>query len=112
MVKEYTHPDLNEEIDFISGYYMPQREERLAYNGREFLYIAGIWQINKACCGEGGCGYVQVQGYINKWKDKTNSDGKAVSLLEPVTDPQEQKEISEIIKAKEADGYSNQIQFM
>lgn len=39
MVTRYTHLELNRDIIAPFGYYMPQKEVRLKYHGREVLYI-------------------------------------------------------------------------
>jgi len=41
MVTEFIHPDLGQAIESHGGYYIPQQEETLRYNGRDVLYISG-----------------------------------------------------------------------
>lgn len=101
MVLEYTHLELNEDINFISGYYTPQKEVRLSYNNREVLYILGQAMADGACCGIGGCRYALVPGYLVNWKNKTNEAGLPVSEVEPISDQKVRQDIGKIIRVKE-----------
>jgi len=101
MIREYTHLELNKDINFISGYYTPQKELRLKYNNREVLCIVGQGMIESSCCGMGGCRYAVVPGYLVNWKNKINEAGLPVSEVEPISDEKARQDISKIIKAKE-----------
>ena len=64
----YTHLELrNDVVIGIGGYYTPQREVRLKYNGREILYVIGQAVIESSCYGTGSWTYAVVPGYIANW---------------------------------------------
>ena len=99
---EYTHLELNKDVPIgIAGYYTPEEEVRLDYNGREVLYVIGKAVIESACCGIGNWGYVLVPGYIVSWQNKRNEAGLPVSAVEPISDEEAQNNIRQIIQTKE-----------
>ena len=107
-IVKYTHPKLNEDSYFIAGYYTPQKEVRLNYNGREVLYVIGSAVVEAACCGVGNWGYALVPGFIVNWQNKRNKDGLPVSEVEPISDKVAQNNIRQIIESKET---VTQVQF-
>jgi hypothetical protein len=102
MPKEYTHAELGQEVRSITGYYIPEKEERLKYKGKEVLYVFGAAVVDNSCCGAGGCGYALVPGYVVKWKNKKSKEGLPVSDVEPIRDNAERQEIAAIVKKKES----------
>jgi hypothetical protein len=94
----YTHPKLNDEIHSISGFYCPQKEDRLPFNGREVLYVLGQATVDNSCCANGCWSYAFVPGYILRWQSKTDDSGQPVSEVEPVRDRDAQSAISRLIK--------------
>ena len=80
--REFTHPELGEEIRSISGYYAPREEQVLPYHGREVLVILGFACIDSSCCGCGSWSYVQVPGFLVK----KGAGQPAVSVVEPIED--------------------------
>ena len=99
MAQEYTHQELEKEVTFISGYYIPLKESKMEYNGRQVLYVSGTSVVESSCCsGPGGCAYAIVPGYVLKWKSKTNDEGLPVTEVEPVTDKAARQEIAAAIK--------------
>ena len=98
---EYTHLQINEDVNCIAGYYTPQKEVRLKYNSREVLYVVGQVVIESSCCGGGSGGYAIVPGYIVNWQNKTNEAGLPVSEVEPISDKATSENISRIIKQAE-----------
>ncbi|MFC2044912.1 hypothetical protein ACFLT8_06985 [Chloroflexota bacterium] len=101
MVTKYTHLELNKDyLTGIAGYYTPQKEVRLKYNGREFLYVVGKAVIEAACCGSGSWPYVIVPGYITKWQNIKNEDGLLVSEVEPIPDEQAQGSVRRMIQTE------------
>jgi hypothetical protein len=54
MAKEYTHAELGQEISSITGYYIPEKEIKLKYKGKEVLYVFGAAIVDNSCCGAGG----------------------------------------------------------
>ena len=67
MIRNYTHISPDEEIHAISGYYSMEKEEVLHYRGKEVLYAIGNGMIEASCCGQGGCRYAIVPGYLIHW---------------------------------------------
>jgi len=100
-MNEYTHLELNKDVNCLAGYYTPEKEVRLKHNNREVLYVIGQAVIEASCCGGGSCGYAIVPGYILNWQNKTNEAGLPVSEVEPISDKATQENISRIIKEAE-----------
>ena len=97
----YTHLELDKEIEALAGYYVPLKEERLPYKGREVLYVVGQAVVDASCCGFMSSGYVLVPGYIVDWKSATNENDLPVTQVEPILDQEEQGIICDIIKEAE-----------
>ncbi len=97
----YTHLELNREIEAPSGYYTPQKEVRLKYNGREVLYTVSHAVIESSCCGASDFTSAQVPGYIVSWQGETNRNGLRVSEIEPITDTHAQDHLRKTIKETE-----------
>lgn len=102
MVNEYTHLKLGEDyVTGIAGYYTPEKEARLKYNGREVLYVIGQAVIESSCCGVGSWGYALVPGYIVDWQSKRSETGLPVSEVEPILDEGARSSIKQIIQTSE-----------
>ena len=99
--QEFVHPKLGQEVTAIGGHYVFGKEIRLPYNDREILYFVGYAVLDSTCCGVGGCAYVLVPGYIRQWKYKKNHSDATVSLVEPIYDRTDQKQIRKLIQNKE-----------
>jgi hypothetical protein len=108
MVTRYTHLELNRDIQAPAGYYTPQKEVRLKYNGREVLYIVSQAVIDSSCCGTADYNNALVPGYIVRWRAGKNRDGRPVSEVEPVTDKRARAGIRKIIRETE---YVTQTEF-
>ncbi len=101
MVK-YTHLELNQDIKAPAGYYTPQKEVRLKYDGREVLYLISQVVIDSSCCGtKTDFRYSLVPGYLVNWKAEKNNDGLPVSEVEPINDKATQDKIRTIIQETE-----------
>jgi hypothetical protein len=100
-MSKYTHLELNNDIPTPSGYYTPQKEVKLKYDGREVLYILSQAVIESSCCGASDFCSAQVPGYVIGWRIGKNDDGLPVSLVEPITDEATRDAIRKIIKEKE-----------
>ena len=107
MLKEYTH-ELNQEVLSISGRYELEKEERMALNGREVLYVIGNAVVDSSCCGFGGCRYAVVPGFIVNWQSRTNEKGRSVSDVEPISDGKTRDEIRKLLEKAE---WVSQVQF-
>ncbi len=66
MTTEFTHPELDQEVHSIAGYYIPREEHTLPYDSREVLYIVGDACIEASCCGVASWSYIQVPGFLVK----------------------------------------------
>jgi len=99
---KYTHLELDTDIDCLAGFYTPQKEVRLKYNGREVLYVVGRAVIESSCCGVGNWGYVLVPGYIVNWQTERNDAGQAISEVEPVADEASKNNLRETIRKAES----------
>ncbi len=99
--QEYTHHELNREVDAIGGHYVLTKEARLPFKGREVLYLVGYAVVDNSCCGVGGMAYALVPGFVLDWKSQMNDEGLAISLVEPIHDQAMQREIRQWIERKE-----------
>ncbi len=98
----YTHLELDTEVVAgIAGYYIPEQEVRLQYNGREVLYVVGQAVVESSCCGTGNWIYAIVPGYLINWQNATNEAGLSVSEVEPIRDEEAQINIRRIIETSE-----------
>ena len=108
MVTSYTHLELKRDIDAPAGYYTPQKEVRLKYNGREVLYIVSQAVVDSSCCGTTDFASALVPGFLVGWHSGTNKEGQPVSEVEPVADKAAQDNIRKIIQETE---HITQIEF-
>ncbi|MDO9514584.1 MAG: hypothetical protein Q7J01_00590 [Syntrophales bacterium] len=99
-MEEYIHEDLSEEVRSISGYYLYLEEGTISFKGRDILYLAGVGVVDNSCCGAGGFPFVRVPGYVVSWKDKKDSEGHAISTIEPVKEAADRQEIQKLIDSK------------
>jgi hypothetical protein len=107
-ITKYTHLELNKEVAAPSGYYTPQKEVRLKYNGREVFYTVSEAVVESSCCGADDFSTAQVPGYVISWQSEKSKDGLPVSLVEPITDEPTRAAVRELIKEKE---HISQIEF-
>ena len=97
----YTHLELNRDIPAPAGYYTPQKEVRLKYDGREVLYVLSHAMVDSSCCGKSDYCQALVPGYIVRWHSETNQGGLPVSEVEPISDEQARDSIRKIIRDTE-----------
>ncbi len=103
MSTRYTHLELGKDVVAgISGYYIPQKEVRLKYNGREVLYVIGQAVVESSCCGAGSWIYATVPGYIVSWQNTKNEAGLPASEVEPISDEEARDSIRRTIQTSEA----------
>ena len=81
-MRRYIHAKIGEEIRAIGGAYTVLREERFPWRGREVLVVIGAARFDTSCCGVGGCGYAQAQGYVVEDLRTENA-----LLVEPIAPP-------------------------
>jgi hypothetical protein len=109
-MREYRHPELQEEVEFISGSYLLLEEGRFPCRGKDVLFYLGIAGLNSSCCGRGGCAFAKIPGFVISWKKKIGPSGESLSEIEPVQDDEDRQEIRKLITAKYP-GF-NQIEFL
>jgi hypothetical protein len=98
---KYAHLELNKDVPAPSGYYTPQKEVRLKYDGREVLYTVSQAVIDSSCCGVSDFNSALVPGFIVKWHMEKNKEGIPVSEVEPIADEKVRDDIRKIIKETE-----------
>jgi hypothetical protein len=101
-MSKYTHQELNKDIPAPAGYYTPQKEVRLKYNGREVLYVLSDAVIESSCCGKGDFCAALVPGYVKGWRVGKSKDGNPISEVEPINDEPTRDAIRNIIKENES----------
>ncbi len=103
----YTHTPLNEDVEAFAGYYTPEKEARLEFQGREILYIIGHVVIECTCgpghtCTSANYWYATIPGYIVNWQFEKNMKGYPVTEIEPIKDPGLQNLIRKAINKNES----------
>ena len=98
----YPHLEMGKDVEIgIAGYYTPEKELRLEYNGREVLAIVGKAVVESSCCGTGNWIYSIIPGYIVKWHSGITKNGAPESEVEPISDKQAQENIRKTIETSE-----------
>lgn len=102
MARDYVHlTQQGEEIGWEIRSYCAS-ESIYEHNGRQVLVV----EVEA-----GGCSFcdgsyasslmgANIEGYVLKLRYKEDEQGQSVSLIEPIRDASEQKEIAEILKAR------------
>ena len=98
--RNYTHIEPDQENRAIAGHYEVEKELRLLVGEREILCILGYVCWDNTCCGNGGCRYVNVPGYILDYKKDVDQDGRPISRVERVTDEEEQRQIRALLRQR------------
>ena len=97
---EYIHQKPGTEIQCIGGHYTITEEGLLTYRERTLLYVVGIAIVGSACCGTGGCRFINIPGYITSRQFKIRPDGLRVSEVELVTLEKDRKDIKKLLAAQ------------
>ena len=97
----YVHRELGGSVTAIGGHYIFDKEALLQLDGRRVLYLVGHAVLDTSCCGSSGCRYVQVQGYVERWKTGIDEAGYAMTEVVSVHDRQERQRIATLIKKTE-----------
>jgi len=92
---------IGEQVQAISGHYSIVKEDCLSSAGREVLYLVGVGTVDSSCCGEGGCSYAVVPGFLVKKHAARNQEGMPVSLVEPIQGDELKKKIASAIREME-----------
>jgi hypothetical protein len=97
----YTHQKLGEDNFGLAGFYTPQKEVRLALDGREVLYVVGRAVVESSCCGSGAWSYVLVPGYVIEWHVRKNEAGLPVSTIDVISNSETKSRITRLIRERE-----------
>lgn len=98
-MREYIHPNLNEEIQAIGGHYVLTDEYLIKLAGeKDVLITKGYGVMDSSCCGFGGCSYALVQGFVLEWKCSHDEKGNILSKVESIKDPRLKKKIESELK--------------
>ena len=84
--KEFTHPELGEEIRALAGYYVPREEQVMPYQGKEVLLLLGDACIDASCCGCASWSYIQVPGFLVKRHARGSGAKPEVSEVDTIED--------------------------
>jgi hypothetical protein len=98
MAMEFTHPELDQEVRTISGYYVPREEHVMPCDGRQVLYIVGDACIDASCCGTASWSYIQVPGYLFQKQIRGGGEQPVVSEIEMITDKAVRQKITESLQ--------------
>lgn len=101
MASEYTHLEIDKEVETFAGFYAPRKEVRLDHNGRELFYVVGQAVVESSCCGTGSFAYAIVPGYLLAWKNRRSERGLPISEVEPLSDEGARREIAKLIERSE-----------
>ncbi len=100
MSVDYTHPVLGEEVEAVAGYYLPQRELRLRYGGREVPGVIGRVSVEASCCGARDWAYARVSGYVDRWHYARAASGQPVSAVTPLTGKAARQAVRALVTAE------------
>ena len=98
--KEFTHPELGEEIRSISGYYVPREEQVMPYQGKEVLLLLGDACIDSSCCGCASWSYIQVPGFLVKKHVRGSTEKPGVSEIDTIEDKAVRDELAQSLGKK------------
>jgi hypothetical protein len=96
----FTHPELNQPVEFFGGSYVLDEEGKISFQGKEVLYFIGTAGLDASCCGRSGCAFAKVAGFLHRWKTKRDKSGRMISEVERMREPKGQEEISRLLKEK------------
>jgi hypothetical protein len=95
----YVHPAIGDEIRAIGGGYTTARESVIAVEGRDLLYAIVVARVDASCCGEGGCLYANVIGYLVA--PASGPGGERASEVEPIGDAEAQARLARLVRGRE-----------
>lgn len=100
MKTEFTHPELDQEVHSIAGYYIPREEHTLPYDSREVLYIVGDACIEASCCGVASWSYIQVPGFLVKRQLRGGGTAPIISEVETIQDKEIRNNLTQSLLKK------------
>jgi hypothetical protein len=104
---KYAHLPLGKDVEAFAGYYTPEKESRLKFEGREVLYVTGHVVVETTCGANNSCAtanywYATVPGYIRQWQTEKNREGLPITEVELIPEIATQNAIREIVLKNEA----------
>ncbi len=98
---QYIH--LPEGADEHSGHGVQAHwdERTTSHGGRDVLYLLTDAVVDTVCCGDRVFHYATVIGYVTEWKSSQTDAGQPVSVIEPISEPKDQREIEALLKAED-----------
>jgi hypothetical protein len=99
-LENFTHPELNQPVEFFGGSYVFGEEGKISFQGREVLYFIGIAGLDASCCGRSGCAFANVAGFICQRELRRDELGRWISEVEKIKTPKDQEEIGRLLKEK------------
>ncbi|MCA9519436.1 MAG: hypothetical protein KC609_00620 [Myxococcales bacterium] len=97
----YAHEPLNEPVEAVAGHYTIQKELTIALDDELALVAVGFMLVDTSCCGAGGCGFAVVPGFLRRPRFGRDAEGRELSEVEPVADPESRRRIEERLRASE-----------
>lgn len=83
---EYIHRAAGEEVRSAAWHYRVIEEIRVPVSFGEVLCVLASSSVGSACCGAGDLRYMLVPGRVISWMERRPEDGRAVSLVMPLTE--------------------------
>ena len=75
-------------------------EGRMTCGDREFLYIVGDALVGSSCVGVGSLRYIQVPGFVERWRFRADDNGDPVSAVDPVTGDEQRAAVQKALSEK------------
>ena len=97
----YAHLPVDENIGFNERSYVVT-EGLLKYRGRDVLYLHVVATAVTFCDGRyaSSLGTIGVKGYVSRWRYGTNDKGEPLSEIDPVTEAEDRRAISSMLRDK------------
>jgi len=92
-IRSYIHKEIDQQINTISGYMMYLEEIQLNFRGRNVLCVIGVGVVDNACCGIGGCTFIEVPGFVVSWKNSVDMSSRVMSEIESIKSEMDKSEI-------------------
>jgi hypothetical protein len=100
MKKDYTHLELEQEVHNIAGYYIPNEEHVIPFEGKELLYLLGYACVEASCCGVRNWSYIQVPGFLLRKHVRGGGSKPFISEVEIIEDQELRNRVSEMLLQK------------
>lgn len=97
----YVHPAIGDEIRAIGGGYSTAKVATVEVDGREVLYSIVVARLDASCCGEGGCLYANVIGYLIASEEADDGSDTKTSVVETVASARERERLTRAIRQRE-----------